>query len=121
MSETSGQQGTVSTPHSCKAAIPESYTASLSAVAMACNSYYEDAIKELCLAKFKEDMEALDQGHWCSWEDTVEGAVTGSVNTSVSAVTPRASILPNLSLFLQPCVAPMNLEREKASVMSPSL
>ncbi|KAF5899615.1 receptor activity-modifying protein 1, partial [Clarias magur] len=45
--------------------------AALSAVAMACNSYYEDAIKELCLAKFKEDMEALDQGHWCSWEDTV--------------------------------------------------
>lgn len=39
---------------------------------MACNSYYENAIKELCLAKFKEDMEALDQGHWCSWEDTVE-------------------------------------------------
>lgn len=46
--------------------------ATLSAVAMACNSYYENAIKELCLAKFKEDMEALDQGHWCSWEDTVE-------------------------------------------------
>lgn len=44
----------------------------LSAAAMACNSYYESAIKELCLAKFKEDMEALDQGHWCSWEDTVE-------------------------------------------------
>ncbi|MCI4378131.1 hypothetical protein PGIGA_G00212400 [Pangasianodon gigas] len=46
--------------------------ATLSAAAMACNSYYENAIKDLCLAKFKEDMEALDQGHWCSWEDTVE-------------------------------------------------
>lgn len=49
-----------------------SLAATLSAVAMACNSYYENAIKKVCLPKFKEDMEALDQGHWCSWEDTVE-------------------------------------------------
>ncbi|XP_066543064.1 receptor activity-modifying protein 1 [Hoplias malabaricus] len=46
--------------------------AALCAAAMACHSQYENAIKEFCLAKFKLDMEALDQRHWCSWEDTVE-------------------------------------------------
>ncbi|XP_030642731.1 receptor activity-modifying protein 1 isoform X2 [Chanos chanos] len=44
----------------------------LSTLSMACGGTYEYAIEEFCLAKFKLDMEALDQRHWCSWEDTVE-------------------------------------------------
>ncbi|XP_062862417.1 receptor activity-modifying protein 1 [Trichomycterus rosablanca] len=45
---------------------------SLSAVAMACSSHYEYAIEEFCLVQFKIDMEALDERHWCSWEETVK-------------------------------------------------
>ncbi|XP_004082038.1 receptor activity-modifying protein 1 isoform X1 [Oryzias latipes] len=37
-----------------------------------CGSHYEFAIEEFCLAKFKLDMQMLDQRQWCSWEDTVE-------------------------------------------------
>ncbi|KAK1797752.1 hypothetical protein P4O66_008105 [Electrophorus voltai] len=43
----------------------------LPVVALACSSHYEYAIEEFCLAKFKLDMEGLDQQHWCSWDDTV--------------------------------------------------
>uniref|UniRef100_A0A672TG80 Uncharacterized protein n=1 Tax=Sinocyclocheilus grahami TaxID=75366 RepID=A0A672TG80_SINGR len=38
----------------------------------ACSSHYGNAIEEFCLAKFKLDMEVLDQRQWCSWEDTVD-------------------------------------------------
>ncbi|ROL43830.1 hypothetical protein DPX16_11862 [Anabarilius grahami] len=44
----------------------------LSVLTMACSSHYGNAIEEFCLAKFKLDMEVLDQRQWCSWEDTVE-------------------------------------------------
>ncbi|XP_024919684.1 receptor activity-modifying protein 1 isoform X3 [Cynoglossus semilaevis] len=37
-----------------------------------CGAHYEYAIEEFCLAKFKLDMQELDQRQWCSWEDTVE-------------------------------------------------
>ncbi|XP_019719474.1 receptor activity-modifying protein 1 isoform X1 [Hippocampus comes] len=40
--------------------------------ALGCGPHYEYAIEEFCLAKFRLDMQELDQGHWCSWEDTVE-------------------------------------------------
>lgn len=40
--------------------------------ALACGPQYELAIEEFCLAKFRLDMQELDQGQWCSWEDTVE-------------------------------------------------
>lgn len=40
--------------------------------ALGCGPHYELAIEELCLAKFRLDMQELDQKHWCSWEDTVE-------------------------------------------------
>ncbi|KAM8749151.1 receptor activity-modifying protein 1 isoform X1 [Acanthopagrus latus] len=40
--------------------------------ALACGPHYELAIEEFCLAKFRLDMQELDQRHWCSWEDTVE-------------------------------------------------
>lgn len=40
--------------------------------ALACGPQYDAAIEELCLAKFRIDMEELDQSHWCNWEDTVE-------------------------------------------------
>ncbi|KAJ8255219.1 hypothetical protein GJAV_G00202420 [Gymnothorax javanicus] len=39
---------------------------------MACNGVYEKAIEEFCLGKFKFDMDELDHGLWCSWEDTIE-------------------------------------------------
>ncbi|KAM6979080.1 receptor activity-modifying protein 1 isoform 2-T2 [Tautogolabrus adspersus] len=39
---------------------------------LSCGPHYEYAIEEFCLAKFKLDMQELDQIHWCSWEDTVE-------------------------------------------------
>ncbi|XP_066543959.1 receptor activity-modifying protein 1 isoform X2 [Amia ocellicauda] len=35
-------------------------------------AFYVHAIEEHCLAKFRFDMEALDQRDWCNWEDTVE-------------------------------------------------
>ncbi|XP_015214057.1 receptor activity-modifying protein 1 [Lepisosteus oculatus] len=35
-------------------------------------AFYVHAIEEHCLAKFTFDMEALDPGYWCNWEDTVE-------------------------------------------------
>lgn len=44
----------------------------LSVLVTACSSHYGSAIEEFCLAKFKLDMEVLDQRQWCSWEDTVE-------------------------------------------------
>lgn len=37
-----------------------------------CSADYQYAIEEICLAKFKLDMEALDRRHWCNWDDTVE-------------------------------------------------
>lgn len=37
-----------------------------------CGPQYELAIDEFCLAKFRLDMQELDQRRWCSWEDTVE-------------------------------------------------
>nr|XP_023679659.1 receptor activity-modifying protein 1-like [Paramormyrops kingsleyae] len=37
-----------------------------------CSAGYQYAIEEICLAKFKLDMEALDHRHWCNWDDTVE-------------------------------------------------
>lgn len=40
--------------------------------ASGCGPQYELAIDEFCLAKFRLDMQELDQRHWCSWEDTVE-------------------------------------------------
>lgn len=40
--------------------------------ALACGPQYELAIEAFCLAKFRLDMQELDQGQWCSWEDTVE-------------------------------------------------
>ncbi|TKS67528.1 Receptor activity-modifying protein 1 [Collichthys lucidus] len=40
--------------------------------ALGCGPHYELAIEELCLAKFRLDMQELDERHWCSWEDTVE-------------------------------------------------
>ncbi|XP_053184995.1 receptor activity-modifying protein 1 isoform X2 [Scomber japonicus] len=40
--------------------------------ALGCGPEYDDAIERFCLAKFRFDMEELDQSHWCSWEDTVE-------------------------------------------------
>ncbi|XP_040913342.1 receptor activity-modifying protein 1 isoform X1 [Toxotes jaculatrix] len=40
--------------------------------ALGCGPHYEYAIEEFCLSKFRLDMQELDQGHWCSWEDTVE-------------------------------------------------
>ncbi|XP_061092785.1 receptor activity-modifying protein 1-like [Conger conger] len=40
--------------------------------AMACSGVYERTIEELCMTKFKFDMDELDQGLWCSWEDTIE-------------------------------------------------
>ncbi|KAJ8352851.1 hypothetical protein SKAU_G00243270 [Synaphobranchus kaupii] len=40
--------------------------------ATACNGVYETAIEEFCLTKFKFDMEEMDQGQWCSWEDTIQ-------------------------------------------------
>lgn len=40
--------------------------------ALGCGPHYEYAIEEFCLAKFRLDMQELDQRHWCSWEDTVE-------------------------------------------------
>ncbi|KAL0963932.1 hypothetical protein UPYG_G00315500 [Umbra pygmaea] len=39
---------------------------------LTCGGTYAFAIEELCLAKFRLDMEDLEQHHWCSWEDTVE-------------------------------------------------
>lgn len=39
---------------------------------LSCQPNYEYFIEELCLTKFKLDMQGLDQRHWCSWEDTVE-------------------------------------------------
>ncbi|XP_008300278.1 receptor activity-modifying protein 1-like [Stegastes partitus] len=46
--------------------------------ALACGPEYENAIEEICLAIFRQDMQELDQRRWCSWEDTVElyGALT---------------------------------------------
>ncbi|XP_037542256.1 receptor activity-modifying protein 1 [Nematolebias whitei] len=41
-------------------------------LAQGCGSHYEFAIDEFCLAKFRLDMQELDQSQWCSWEDTVE-------------------------------------------------
>uniref|UniRef100_A0A8C3A7T8 Receptor activity-modifying protein 1 n=1 Tax=Cyclopterus lumpus TaxID=8103 RepID=A0A8C3A7T8_CYCLU len=41
-------------------------------LALGCGPHYEFAIEEFCLAKFRLDMQELDQRHWCSWEDTVE-------------------------------------------------
>ncbi|CAG5934127.1 receptor activity-modifying protein 1-like [Menidia menidia] len=36
-----------------------------------CNRHFYDAmISQLCLDKFKLDMEGLDRGLWCSWPDT---------------------------------------------------
>lgn len=40
--------------------------------ALGCGPHYELAIEEFCLAKFRLDMQELDQKDWCSWEDTVE-------------------------------------------------
>ncbi|XP_061782503.1 receptor activity-modifying protein 1-like [Nerophis lumbriciformis] len=40
--------------------------------ALGCGPHYEYAIEEFCLAKFRLDMQELDQKNWCSWEDTVE-------------------------------------------------
>ncbi|KAM4730616.1 receptor activity-modifying protein 1 [Anableps anableps] len=37
-----------------------------------CGAHYEYAIEEFCLAKFRLDMQELDQSQWCSWEDTAE-------------------------------------------------
>ncbi|XP_035250104.1 receptor activity-modifying protein 1-like [Anguilla anguilla] len=37
-----------------------------------CGAAYEHAIDYFCLAKFRLDMQALDQRRWCSWEDTIE-------------------------------------------------
>ncbi|XP_061633763.1 receptor activity-modifying protein 1-like isoform X1 [Phyllopteryx taeniolatus] len=38
-----------------------------------CNrGLYERVIDQYCLAKFKFDMEAVDQRLWCSWPDTTE-------------------------------------------------
>ncbi|KAM3607961.1 uncharacterized protein V6R79_016949 [Siganus canaliculatus] len=39
---------------------------------LGCGPHYELAIEEFCLAKFRLDMQELDQRQWCSWEDTVE-------------------------------------------------
>ncbi|AWP12845.1 putative receptor activity-modifying protein 1 [Scophthalmus maximus] len=39
---------------------------------LGCEPHYENAIEKYCLAKFRLDMQELDQRHWCSWEDTVE-------------------------------------------------
>lgn len=39
---------------------------------LGCSPHYEYAIEEFCLAKFRLDMQELDQRRWCSWEDTVE-------------------------------------------------
>lgn len=41
-------------------------------LALGCGPHYEYAIEEFCLAKFRLDMQELDQRLWCSWEDTVE-------------------------------------------------
>ncbi|XP_026232671.1 receptor activity-modifying protein 1 [Anabas testudineus] len=46
--------------------------ASQCVLALGCGPHYENAIEEFCLAKFRLDMQELDQRHWCSWEDTVE-------------------------------------------------
>ncbi|CAK6964409.1 receptor activity-modifying protein 1 isoform X2 [Scomber scombrus] len=40
--------------------------------ALGCGPQYDDAIERFCLAKFRFDMEELDQSNWCSWDDTVE-------------------------------------------------
>ncbi|XP_010740876.1 receptor activity-modifying protein 1 [Larimichthys crocea] len=41
--------------------------------ASGCNrGYYERAINDFCLAKFKLDMGGLDRGLYCSWTDTME-------------------------------------------------
>nr|XP_020470937.1 receptor activity-modifying protein 1-like [Monopterus albus] len=38
-----------------------------------CNKgFYKRTINDLCLAKFKFDMEGLDRGLWCTWPDTIE-------------------------------------------------
>ncbi|XP_061633773.1 uncharacterized protein LOC133480099 isoform X2 [Phyllopteryx taeniolatus] len=38
-----------------------------------CNrGLYERVIDQYCLAKFKFDMEAVDQRLWCSWPDTTD-------------------------------------------------
>uniref|UniRef100_A0A1A8F0U3 Receptor activity-modifying protein 1 n=2 Tax=Nothobranchius korthausae TaxID=1143690 RepID=A0A1A8F0U3_9TELE len=42
------------------------------ASAQGCGSNYKYLIEEICLAKFRFDMQELDQSQWCSWEDTVE-------------------------------------------------
>lgn len=39
---------------------------------LGCGPNYTFNIEEFCLAKFRLDMQNLDQGQWCSWEDTVE-------------------------------------------------
>lgn len=49
-----------------------SLSASQCAAARGCGPHYESAIEEFCLAKFRLDMQELDQRQWCSWEDTVE-------------------------------------------------
>ncbi|XP_040004721.1 receptor activity-modifying protein 1 isoform X2 [Xiphias gladius] len=46
--------------------------ASQCVLALGCGPHYEYAIEEFCLARFRLDMQELDQRHWCSWEDTVE-------------------------------------------------
>lgn len=38
----------------------------------ACPPEYEYFITEYCLSRFSQDMKALDQRLWCSWDDTVE-------------------------------------------------
>ncbi|XP_028837116.1 receptor activity-modifying protein 1-like [Denticeps clupeoides] len=47
-------------------------TAQRIVAATSCHRSYEEFIGELCLAKFSLDMQAVDQGLWCSWEDTLE-------------------------------------------------
>ncbi|KAG7503617.1 receptor activity-modifying protein 1 [Solea senegalensis] len=39
---------------------------------LGCGPHYDYAIEEFCLAKFRLDMQELDQRRWCNWEDTVE-------------------------------------------------
>ncbi|XP_029967399.1 receptor activity-modifying protein 1 isoform X2 [Salarias fasciatus] len=44
----------------------------LDSVGLGCGADYRSLIETLCQDKFRLDMQALDQRHWCSWEDTVE-------------------------------------------------
>ncbi|XP_041834235.1 receptor activity-modifying protein 1-like [Melanotaenia boesemani] len=56
---------------------------------------YETIIHELCLAKFKFNMEGLDRGLWCSWPDTTE-IYEGLTNCTYQVALRMDCFWPNL-------------------------